>query len=164
MQLAEARKKIRRLNLSDEEKQLRHNTQMKKWRKENPAEAKLVGYRYRIKNPYKIKEFNKKSADKRNSTPELKEKYRKYLREKHLNRKFGLSIEEYDKIFIKQNGNCSICGINRSKLNRNLAVDHNHSTGKIRDLLCTKCNTILGGANDDINILQKAIIYLRKHA
>lgn len=48
--------------------------------------------------------------------------------------------------------------------NRNgLFIDHNHETGKIRQLLCLNCNTLLGHASDDIEILTKAIIYLNKH-
>ena len=43
---------------------------------------------------------------------------------------------------------------------RRLAVDHNHTTGKVRGLLCSNCNTLLGKAKDNVNILQAAIDYL----
>jgi hypothetical protein len=43
------------------------------------------------------------------------------------------------------------------------AVDHSHKTNKVRDLLCTKCNTLLGAVDDNVEILEKAIKYLQLH-
>jgi len=64
----------------------------------------------------------------------------------------------------KQNGKCYICGKKETykykyKI-RDLSVDHNHKTGKIRALLCTKCNNMLGMADDNPFILIKAAKYL----
>lgn len=55
----------------------------------------------------------------------------------------------------EQNGLCAICGRDRP-----LVVDHDHSTEQVRRLLCRTCNGLLGFAEDDINILQRAIEYL----
>ena len=75
----------------------------------------------------------------------------------HIKRKYGLSPEEYNILFISQNGRCKIC-----RSDKKLSVDHCHSTGKVRGLLCTSCNILLGGAKDSIKILEEAIEYLRK--
>jgi hypothetical protein len=76
-----------------------------------------------------------------------------------LKRRFGISIAEYNEILEKQNGCCAICGIHQSKLNKSLFVDHNHKTGKIRGLLCFKCNISLGHLED---VLQNAVNYIRQ--
>lgn len=56
-------------------------------------------------------------------------------------RKYGISQEEVDALFIKQKGRCAICN---QTYHRTLHVDHNHVTGKVRGLLCKTCNTHLG--------------------
>lgn len=82
---------------------------------------------------------------------------------RHLNNvltlKFGITVEQYEKMFKDQNGACAIC--DKQNLNgRRLAVDHDHSTGKIRGLLCDTCNRGLGYMKDSINLLNKAASYL----
>ena len=62
----------------------------------------------------------------------------------HLKRKFGLSTEDYNALFVAQGGCCVICGRHQSELKRKLAVDHDHVAGEVRGLLCTTCNTHLG--------------------
>jgi hypothetical protein len=66
-------------------------------------------------------------------------------------------------MLLSQDNKCMICK-NEHAFDRYgvLAVDHCHSSGEIRGLLCFKCNTVLGSVNDDINILQQAINYLNK--
>lgn len=74
---------------------------------------------------------------------------------------YGITLEQYNEMFNKQEGKCAICGINQNELKYALYVDHNHTTKKIRGLLCHKCNTILGYANDKMEILTQAIEYLK---
>lgn len=76
--------------------------------------------------------------------------------------KLGVTAEEYQARAEAQKGLCAICG-EFCKTGRRLAQDHCHHTGKIRDLLCHHCNTSLGGFQDSIELLQRAIEYLRKH-
>jgi len=87
-----------------------------------------------------------------------KNKERKSIvsRSSHLRRKYGITLEDYNSMFRNQNGRCAIC--NRD--GRELAVDHDHTTGKIRGLLCFSCNTSIGKFNDDISILKSAINYI----
>lgn len=69
--------------------------------------------------------------------------------------KYGLTEEQYEAIKLSQGSLCAIC-----KKEKNLVVDHCHSTGKIRGLLCTTCNTGLGKFQDSPDRLQDAINYL----
>ena len=64
-------------------------------------------------------------------------------------------------MFNKQNGKCAICGKHQIELKQSLCVDHNHTTGKVNGLLCTRCNGAIGMFNDDIILLEKAINYLK---
>lgn len=84
--------------------------------------------------------------------------------------KYGLSLEEYDRMLQAQNNLCAICTSEETaKLGTTggaaskLSVDHNHGTGAVRGLLCSRCNTGLGCFKDDILRLEAAVAYLRKH-
>ncbi|MCH8329663.1 MAG: hypothetical protein IIB81_04705, partial [Nanoarchaeota archaeon] len=55
-------------------------------------------------------------------------------------KQYGLTIEDYNNMFIEQGGCCGICGTHQSKLKLRLAVDHDQKTGKVRGLLCNNCN------------------------
>lgn len=86
---------------------------------------------------------------------------------KHNLKKYNLSVEEYNEMIKSQSSLCAICGNEESSINkygnkRRLAVDHCHATGKIRYLLCGKCNQALGLLNENKNILQKMIEYLEE--
>lgn len=81
---------------------------------------------------------------------------------KHNLKKFGISIEEYNQMFNEQEGKCAICDKHQSEEYRALNVDHNHTTGQIRGLLCNNCNTGLGRFFDNVDSLQKAIHYLER--
>ena len=83
-------------------------------------------------------------------------------RKDNLKRVFGMSLEEYDIKLNLQEGVCKICK-SLCKSGKRLAVDHNHETGKIRDLLCGNCNGGLGKFLDNPELLIKAAEYLRKH-
>jgi hypothetical protein len=92
-----------------------------------------------------------------------KEKSHKRFRNFDLKRKFGITVEQYKLMFDKQEGKCNICERHQNEFKRALAVDHDHKTGRIRGLLCYKCNQGLGHFNDDINLLLKAIEHLKNN-
>jgi hypothetical protein len=75
--------------------------------------------------------------------------------------RYNLTPEQLIELHKQQNNLCKICG-NPPKIGRNLDVDHDHTTGKIRGLLCNNCNRGLGHLQDNITILQNAIEYLEK--
>ena len=83
-----------------------------------------------------------------------------------LKRAYGITFDEYEELLSKQDKKCAICGIDNNGKYRNkpraFAVDHCHTTGKIRGLLCSDCNTGIGLLKDNINFLQSAIKYLNK--
>lgn len=112
---------------------------------------------------------NKKSVIKKNKKyrEENKEKIKVLNQKQHLQNTYLLTLEQYDKILESQNGVCAICKNKEISLDsigniRKLAVDHNHTTGKIRGLLCNKCNRMIGFSNDNIQVLEQAIEYLTK--
>ena len=77
--------------------------------------------------------------------------------------KYSISKEEYLSILESQNELCAICGKHYTdSLYGHLYVDHCHSSGKVRGLLCNHCNTLLGMAKDSLDILDKARQYLSR--
>ena len=76
-----------------------------------------------------------------------------------LKEKYGLSEQQYQDLLIKQSNVCAIC--NKPHTRRNFNVDHCHTTGKIRGLLCDKCNLGIGLFNDDLKLLDKIKEYLK---
>jgi len=74
-------------------------------------------------------------------------------------RQYGILDEDYQQLLNAQNGKCAIC---KATFERTPHIDHSHTTGKVRGLLCLKCNALLGCANDSQKILENAIQYLMK--
>jgi len=77
----------------------------------------------------------------------------------------GLTESQYKKLFDEQNGFCAICrqpeiSIRMGRI-RNLAIDHNHTTDKVRGLLCNRCNRGLGYFLDRSALLEAAVSYLK---
>ena len=93
------------------------------------------------------------------------------IRWRFIFKRFGVTKAAYLKLYTKQQGVCAICKkketAKRSKkhfMNTNkLAVDHNHKTGKVRGLLCSKCNMAIGIFQEDLIILKNAVNYLEEH-
>lgn len=76
---------------------------------------------------------------------------------------YGITIEQYENMFELQEGCCAICDIHLSKTGKKkLYIDHCHSSGKVRGLLCQHCNFVLGQAKDTVSILESAILYLKE--
>ena len=79
----------------------------------------------------------------------------------HYKKKYGITIEDYNRLFEEHDGCCAICGRHQTELVRKLHIDHDHNTGKIRGLLCYNCNDGLGRFRDNPELLNKAVEYLQ---
>ena len=129
--------------------------------------------RYQLKHAEKIKQ---KSAEKRKLHPEKHRssaaRWRKANpgkeRDKHYRRKFGINLEDYQRMYEVQEGLCAICRkpeIIHSKGGPApmwLSVDHDHKTGRVRGLLCFKCNTALSYFEKNGESMTAIILYLER--
>ena len=132
---------------------------MREWRarnKEKNAEYQKEYYKeYRKKNAEKLKANNKKWRETNKEQDVLT------MFKARLKRKYNLSIEEYDALLEAQNNSCKVCGTHaKNNLKGKLYVDHCHITGKVRGMLCMKCNSALGLLNDGKELIKKLLDYL----
>ena len=92
------------------------------------------------------------------------EGFKQKRREHYYKTRYCISLDKYEEMLKGQGGVCAICGKdNNHKTQRYLHVDHNHKTGKVRGLLCIRCNTIIGNSKENVDILQRTIEYIYKH-
>lgn len=80
-------------------------------------------------------------------------------------KRLGIKItkEEYDQLYSEQSRKCAICDNPPSGFKKTLCLDHCHDTLKVRGLLCDNCNSGLGKFKDNVDVLLKAVNYLRNH-
>ena len=123
------------------EQRTKKNELARKWRLNNLEKAKSYTKSWSSRNPDKTKHYYRKNNLKA----------------------LGLTFEDYDRMYSDQDGCCKICGTHSTKLTYMLATDHCHKTGKVRGLLCSKCNTAIGLLNDDVELISKVIDYLKCH-
>jgi hypothetical protein len=83
------------------------------------------------------------------------------IKSSRLTKVYGIDIDTYDSMMTSQGGRCDVC--TELLLGNTINVDHCHTTGKVRGLLCSPCNFLLGNAKDNTFILNAAIKYLEKH-
>lgn len=114
---------------------------------------------YRLNNKEKLREynFNYKQTD-----------VGRAKRKAHALRRYKLSLDEYINLLEQQNHVCAICGQpehikHRDGRTFDLSVDHCHVTGRVRGLLCRKCNSLLAYCKEDVVILQAAVCYLQEN-
>jgi hypothetical protein len=84
-----------------------------------------------------------------------------------LEKRYGITLEQYDEMVALQGGRCAICNKlpkGTSHTSRRLAVDHDHATNAVRGLLCGPCNTTIGMIEDSPDLLDRMRRYLSKHA
>lgn len=118
----------------------KHNKYMREWRRRNPGRFKEAQDRWIRNNPDKRKDHRLKCM-------------------------YGIGLEEYKKMYEEQGGLCAICNRpamvldNKGRV-RALSVDHDHITGKVRGLLCNKCNMAIGIMDSNPEITRNATNYL----
>lgn len=92
------------------------------------------------------------------------------MRHYGLMQNYGLSLETYNVMLAAQGGVCAICKGNETYVPKGhtkakpLSVDHNHTTGAIRGLLCSNCNYVIGHCKENIEVLREAIKYIEKYS
>lgn len=77
---------------------------------------------------------------------------------------YNISLSAYEDMLRDQEGICAICGRGPDDFKRAFAVDHDHDSGKVRGILCPDCNRGLGGFRDNIELVERALEYLKKNA
>lgn len=99
----------------------------------------------------------------RDADKEARAKYLRYASSYSLKKRYGLSDHQIVELAEHQNGVCAICGVppDTSRKRGGLHVDHDHSTGEIRGLLCERCNHGLGHFKDNSEVMEAAIKYLQ---
>lgn len=97
---------------------------------------------------------------KNKSNREFRKKNRSWQRISNLKHQAKISLEDYNKILEFQNGVCAVCK-KKCITGKNLSVDHNHKTGLIRGLLCSKCNKALGLLHESEELVLNLIDYMK---
>lgn len=121
----------------------------------------------------KVKEYTEFNVDSRASTgrqsicrkcgSEKKKEMKGYYREQHLKSKYGITSKDYEDMLEAQDCKCAICGIEEKYCeNQRLAVDHDYESGKVRALLCKKCNQGIGLLQDSSEFAYNAYQYLQR--
>ena len=138
--------------LSEEEKRAHKKKVHNAWRAKHMEKIRAYQKEYRTKDPEKTKADNAawraKNADRvraKNRVAKLKSQY-------------GLTPDELENMKKAQNYGCLLCGKKKT-----LNVDHSHSTGKVRGLLCISCNTSIGKFEHDPALLRRAADYIESH-
>jgi hypothetical protein len=122
-------------------------TAYKEWLRPNIKDYKAQWYlknKERLKNTFKSRYQTTKEA----------------VRAANLKNYYGISLEQYAALFKQQQGCCAICSMSQEQLSTKLCVDHNHATGEIRGLLCSRCNFGLGSFKDNPDVMIKAAAYV----
>ncbi len=118
----------------------------REWKKNNPERVNEGRLRWKEANPNKVREVQKKANQNRPQN---------YARDLFRLKKYGLTPEAFDEMYIRQGGACAVCGSGGR-----LHVDHCHTTGITRGLLCFRCNAALGLTGESRTILELLAIYL----
>lgn len=114
------------------------STANKRWYQEN-REQVLAAYRERGR-----------------SDPNYRQRRKEYSRRRQIEQ-YGITGDEYAAMLLRQGG-CAICGETRHR--KQMHIDHDHSTGQVRGILCFKCNVGLGNFGDSAENLRAALAYL----
>lgn len=136
------------------------------YRKRHPERVKAAQKAWRVSNPEKVKARNAKTNRARS-----KEEHRDYMKRWRkqnpdaaksidLKKAYGIDLTTYQAMLARQGGRCAIC--RKPPKARALAVDHDHTTGVVRDLLCHQCNTAIGLMNESPERLRALSAYLQR--
>lgn len=122
---------------------------LKEWRAKNRLKVNESNKAYKKRHPEQTRQHRLKHS---------KIYYKKTGWKKRILKRYGISYTTFESMKLEQKNKCAIC----DKEEVELHIDHCHKTGKIRGLLCQKCNTGIGLLGDDLLILNKAVKYLNE--
>ena len=132
------------------------NEKQKQYYRENREKKLEYSKKYYSEHRSEVLEYFRK----RYKNPEVKLRQKARSRQK----RYGLSSIEYNKMINKQKNKCAVCPTKLSKLpSKQVHVDHDHKTGKVRGLLCQKCNLALGLLKENLLIVRSLLKYLGKY-
>lgn len=132
----------KRSKLTDEERKAKHREYSRKWRANNQDKARAYDHAY-----YHAHKDRKKQT----------------MRESHVLRTYGITLDQKDHLFAAQGFRCAICSSDTPGSKMDWHIDHCHDTEAVRGILCHHCNLMLGNARDNPATLLAAVDYLRKH-
>ena len=134
------------------------------WSKDNTERSREIKAKWNKANPEKHRgdpvKAKKAQAKWRKENPG---RQARNARRWHLEKTYGLSLEDYHIMLAKQEGKCSMCGVDNNGKHENFYVDHDHKTGKVRSLLCKSCNFMVGVVETKEDLLGLSKQYLNKH-
>lgn len=160
----------------DEQRRAKQREANKRWRENNP-DAYKASYDAQNKRRYekdkadgfsrqkKYREENAESIDARMKVwrENNRDHLNAYRMREYYKRKYGLTIEGKAALLAAQGGVCACCGSPSPNHKQGWVVDHDHTSGKVRGVLCQPCNLTLGKVSDSIAHLRSLISYLEKH-
>lgn len=145
----------------------------KKWARENPEKVREISRRgsarARAKDPEK---HNRYQRDRRLKDPETFRQKQKIYRDANpekfrawrLKKSYGITSEDWQSLFASQGNSCAVCKRQEPDTKQGWHVDHCHGTGRVRGILCRRCNLLLGHGGDDPAVLRCAADYLEHHS
>lgn len=143
-----------------EEQKEKRKEQRRIWNIKNKEKIKQQKRAWALANAEKRRETAK--AWKRKNREKVNQKKKEYQKRYGIaiaTKKYGITIDEYNSLYSKQNGLCAICGEGKDYL---LCIDHCHKTGIVRGLLCKKCNLGLGWFRDNPEFIKHAYHYISR--
>lgn len=124
---------------------------LKEWRKDNPGKVAGQKARSAAKKPWR-RATAAKIADNPN-----------FHREIHYKKDYGITLAQFQTMLERQDGKCHLCGKDVTLKQKDAHMDHCHTTGKLRAILCRACNTGIGMLGDSAALLRKAAEYLDEY-
>ena len=160
--------------MTDKEYQQKYQ---KEYYQKNKERIRARHEKYNIENKEKLKEKRKEFdlLNKEQIKAYRKEYYQTLSKEKKKDRdlksKYGIDVARYEEMLKEQENKCACCGVSLEELSEKypnsfhkaLVVDHDHETGKVRGLLCSSCNTLIGYLEKRKELIPKAYDYIEKH-
>jgi hypothetical protein len=139
------------------------NSYAREWRAKNAEKVRAQARaRYAADPEYHRAKARKHIENYRKNNPDAN-------RNKHYKKRYGITVDQYEAMAKAQNYLCAICGLPESKKRKDgtdsiLAVDHDHTTGAVRELLCVGCNHMLGNIENRNVSLDAIAAYIKRHS